>query len=358
MMPSNRRGFLKNATLGAAMSAAALKPDTAAAAEGPSKTAFSDIPRIDVHTHVSNDTNCIGYYHTMREIMNDKYGEDLAFWINLGDRSLTLEDYDTVMTASKGRSLCTIGDYSSHTGLTYDPAELPSLMKKGYVGYKIWCGPWYRRLKEDEAGYRYIDDPAHEPTFAAMEKHDILAASLHIADPNGPHGNRTLWCSDPVEYWHEITAWRRVLERHPKMTVVAAHGSWLVCQDAQLDYLRNLFATFPLFHIDLAATFQYFYMLDRDNLRDLMTTWSDRILFGTDISRWKDKGDCESYADRYHRCFQILETDDTIGGGFFGGPQVQGLGLPRYELENIYYRNAVRLYPQLKNSMNKLGYDV
>jgi len=235
---------------------------------------------------------------------------------------------------------------------------LTSYIDRGYVGYKIWYGPWYRRLEPDEAGYRYVDDPAHEPIFAAMEKHGIVAASTHIADPNGPYGNRTPWCSDPVEFWNEILAWRRVLERHPDLTVVAAHGSWLVCQNAQLDFLRNLFATFSHFHVDLAATFQYFYMVDRDNLRDLMVEWSDRILFGTDISRWKEASDCESFADRYHRCFQILETDDSVAGGFFGGPDIAGWALPQDVLEKIYYRNALRIYPRLGDAMRALRYEV
>ncbi len=322
------------------------------------KSGFLDVPRIDVHTHVSGDTECIGYYHTVREIMLRKHGEDLAFWLNLGDRDLTIDDYDAVMAASKGRSLCTLSDYDSHKGLSFDANELTSYIDKGYVGYKIWYGPWYRRLESDEAGFRYIDDSAHEPIFAAMEKHGVVAASTHIADPNGPHGNRTPWCSDPVEFWNEILAWRRVLERHPGLTVVAAHGNWLVCQDAQLDFLRNLFATFPLFHVDLAATFQYFSMVDRDNLRDLMIEWPERILFGTDISRWEEAADCESYADRYHRCFQILETDEGVPGGFFPGPKIEGLALPRNVLECIYYRNALRIYPRMRGAMQDLGYEV
>ncbi|MFC1551884.1 amidohydrolase family protein [Candidatus Latescibacterota bacterium] len=358
-MPTNRRKFLKNAALSGTISAAAgMSSRSACASVTESITAFPDIPRIDVHTHVGGNTDNMGLYHTMRDIMQAKYGEDLAFWINLGNRSFSYEDYDSVMAAARGRSLCTISDYTSHKGLSHDPDELVSYMDRGFVGYKIWCGPWYRVLEQDEAGYRYIDDPVHEPTFAAMEKHGILAASTHIADPNGPHGNRTPWCSDPVEFWDEIIAWRRVLERHPNMTVVAAHGSWLVCQNAQLDFLRNLFATFPLFHVDLAATFQYFSMVDRENLRDLMVEWSDRILFGTDISTVEDESDCESHADRYHRCFQILETDKTVDRGFFGGPEIEGLALPRDVLEKIYYRNAVRLYPRLKDSMRVLGYDV
>ena len=360
MRHDNRRRFLRRVTrTGTAVTlAAAGRPHLSGAAESQSPTVFPDIPRIDVHTHVGDNARVLGYYLNVRDIMKDRYNEDLAFFVNLGDSKSQTTSLDTVASAGKGRFLCTISDYSVHTGMKFKPDELKSYMTRGYVGYKIWCGPWYRRLKPDEAGYRYIDDPAHEPTFAAMERDGILAASTHIADPNGPYGNRTNWCADPVEFWTEILAWRRVLERHPEMTVVAAHGSWLVCQDAQLDFLRNMFATFPKFNVDLAATFQYFHLLDRDNLRDLMTEWSDRIMFGTDISRWDDEAQCSQFAERYHRCFRVLETGETVEGGFFGGPAIHGLALPRNVLENIYFRNAVRIYPRMKEAMAKLGYTV
>ncbi len=161
-----------------------------------------------------------------------------------------------------------------------------------------------------------VDDPANEPMFARMEELGILAASLHIADPNGPFGNRTPWCADPVEYWREITALYHVLAKHPDLEVVAAHASWLICQDAQIDYLRFLLSTFPNFNVDLAATFHYFHMVKA-----------------------------------YNRCFRILETADIVNGGFFGDTPTKGLALPEEVLEKIYYKNAIRLYPGLEEAL-------
>ncbi|MEA3479291.1 MAG: amidohydrolase family protein [Bacteroidota bacterium] len=189
-----------------------------------------------------------------------------------------------------------------------------------------------------------------------MERIGFMAASIHIADPNGPWGERTDWLADPIEYWAEINAWRNVLEKHPGLIAVAAHGNWLLCQDAQIDYLRNMLATFPNLHIDLAATFQYYHLVNWDNLRSFMIEWSDRILFGTDIGHWKDPAESNLRAEQYIRAFRILETGDTVDGGFFGGPEIKGLELPREVLEKIYYKNAMLLYPQVKESLHSLGH--
>lgn len=59
-----------------------------------------------------------------------------------------------------------------------------------------------------------MDDPANEAMFAKMEELGMLAASLNIADPNGPFGNLTPWCIDLVEYWREIAGLYNVLNRH------------------------------------------------------------------------------------------------------------------------------------------------
>ena len=322
------------------------------------KSNYPDIPRIDVHTHVADDLTSIANYLELRKLLEANNAIDLAIWINLGDRNSDIKSIEKVLKAGKGHMLCGIGDYAAHDGLKYQPEDLEGLQKQGFVGYKIWSGPWYRRLKNKKDGFPYIDDPAHEPTFKEMERIGLLGASVHIADPNGPWNARGNWLDDPIEYWREIDAWRNVLERHPKLKVVAAHGNWLLCQDAQIDYLRNMFATFPNLHVDLAATFQYFHLVSRDNLRAFMIEWADRILFGTDIGTWKDENETAIRAEQYLRTFQILETGNTIQGGFFGGPDTQGLELPKEVLEKIYFRNAMRLYPQVKGSLIKLGHNV
>jgi hypothetical protein len=321
-------------------------------------TSFPEIPRIDVHTHVANDLSAISNYHKLREILKQNHGIEMAMWINLGDRNKPINSYDEVISAGMGRILCCISDYSAHDGLKYTPNELPKWLERGYIGYKIWAGPPHRRLKPGQKGYPYIDDPAHEPTFAKMEKIGMVCASIHIADPHGPWGNRTKWLPDSVEYWKEITAWRHVLEKHHDLVVVSAHGMWSLCQDGQIDYLRNMLATFPKLNIDLAATFQYFPFVTRENLRSFMIEYADQILFGTDVGRWIDPTETAQYARRYFRCFQILETDKITKGGFFSQNEIKGLALPKDVLEKIYYKNAMRIYPGLKQSLQQLGYSV
>ena len=89
-------------------------------------------------------------------------------------------------------------------------------------------------------------------------------------------------------------------------------------------------------------------MMDRDKLRDFVIRFQDRILFGTDISRLM--GSPQEMAERYHRCFQLLETDEIVKGSFFEDQKERrGLALPRDVLEKIYYRNALRIYPRLKD---------
>ncbi len=314
------------------------------------KTNYPDIPRIDVHTHAGNDYEAIQKYLDVRDILLTEYSTDLAMWINLSDRNHPVTNPDSVLLLSQNRMLCAYGDYEAARGLKHKPNDLELKRDQGFIGYKIWYGPYYRRLKEGEKGFPYVDDPANEAMFAKMEELGILAASLHIADPNGPFGNRTPWCADPVEYWREITGLHNVLSKHPDLKIVAAHGSWLVCQDAQIDYLRFLLSTYPNFHVDLAATFQYFNMVSSENLRDFMIEYADRILFGTDIGRWEANEENLNRAKAYNRCFRILESDDMVEGSFFGMEAIKGLNLPREVLELIYYKNALRLYPRVSES--------
>jgi hypothetical protein len=316
-------------------------------------TKYPEIPRIDVHTHISNNYPGIENYLETRDTLLAKSKIDLAMWINLCSREGGETGIDTITRISKGRVATCISDFTPHRGLTHNPKDLTGYMKKGYVGYKIWHGPYYRVLKEGESGIRYIDDPAHETMLAAIEKAGMVMASVHIADPDGPFGNRGKWCTDPVEFWREVIGLERVLQRHPNLKVVAAHCSWLVCQDAQIDFLRYMLDTYPNFYVDLAATFNYFYLVNYDNLRDFMIQYADRILYGTDKGIF-DKKAISGQARSYAQTFQTLETDEILKGR----NPMKGLNLPKDVLEKIYYKNAVKIYPGLAETMRKLGYKI
>jgi hypothetical protein len=314
-------------------------------------TKYPDIPRIDVHTHVGTDYPGIRNYLDLRDLMISDHKIDLAMKINLGGET----GIDTINEVSKGRIMTCISDYSPQRGLTHKPEDIAGYLKKGYVGYKIWHGPYYRKLKEGETGIKYIDDPAHEPVFAAMEKCGMVMASVHIADPNGPFGNRGKWCADPVEYWREVMGLERILQRHPGLVVVAAHCAWLICQDAQIDFLRYMLGTYPNFYVDLAGTFEYYYLVNQQNLRDLFVEYSDRFMYGTDMGKLV-AAQIPQHINEYSRTMCILETDEVIEKGFWAHNGNIGLNLPREVLEKIYYKNALRIYPGLADKMHQLGY--
>lgn len=317
-------------------------------------TKYPEIPRIDVHTHVSNSYPGIANYLAMRESLLAIHKIDVAMWINLNDREGGEKSIDTIAEVSKGRIMTTISDFTPHRGLTHKPKDLNDYLKQGYIGYKIWHGPSSRVLNEGEEGIKYIDNPAHEQILAEMEKVGMVLASVHIADPNGPFGNRGKWQADPVEFWRQVVGLERVLQRHPNLVVVAAHCSWLVCQDAQIDYLRYLLSTYPNLYVDLAATFNYYSLVNQDNLRDFMMQYSDRILYGTDEGIYVDRSTISNHVAKYSSTFQILETDELSSGR----NPIRGLNLPREVIEKIYYKNALKIYPGLANKMRLLGYKI
>lgn len=332
------------------------------------RTEYPDIPRIDAHSHGGIEVDKLARFLNLRGLLLERYGVDLAIWINLGDdegpqaleeRVASAQDLRALEASVEDRMLWALDDYSPHCGPGHAPDELQEWLDRGCIGYKIWYGPAHRVLKDDQEGHPYVDDPVHDPTFAKMEEIGMVGASIHIGDPNGPYGNRHQWLPDPVEFWRIVTAWRHVLERHPDLQVVTAHMCWLCCQDAQLDYLRNMLATFPGMYIDLAATFYYYHLVNRDNLRDFMIEFADRILYGTDLGNWSEEEKTSEHVDSYFQTFQILETDAVLpGAGFWGEEPTEGLALPAEVLEKIYYRNAARIYPRVREQLQKLGYTV
>ncbi len=337
------------------------------------KTKYPHIPRIDVHAHphsipsgeVRNSDptakksefqsnanfGAIANYLRMSDTLRATYNIDLAMWISLGGE----RSFDSVNLISNKRIVTCISDYAPQRGLSYKPADIKKYHSMGFAGYKMWFAPYWRRLKPGEDGIKYFDDPANEPVLAAMEKAGMVGASIHIADPNGPFSDRGKWCADPVEFWRMQVGIERVLQRHQNLVIVAAHGCWLVCQDAQLDFLRYLFKTYPNFYVDLAATDQYYNLVNYDNLRNLFIEFSDRILFGTDIGKLNDN-EISGVAERYAKSFMILESNEIVNGSYFGNKETKGLGLPEEVLEKIYYKNAIRVYPGLEERMKSLGY--
>jgi predicted TIM-barrel fold metal-dependent hydrolase len=270
-------------------------------------------------------------------------------WVNLqfplGPRGEGLDLLKEAQEKYEGRFLPTINDYRISDGLRFAPEELAEWQAKGVVGYKIWVGV-----------SNEIDNPANDPTFTKMEQIGMVGSSFHISQPYPRN------CKDPVKYWESINAWERVLDRHPKMVVICAHMMDIFYSDEQLDYLQYFIDHYPNVYLDIAARFKDFYSMSHDKLREFFIKNSDRILFGTDISNQPQEGKNKDAAEAYNRCFKILETDGVFDSEFFApdvkGKKIQGLALPMDVLEKIYYKNAAKIYPRVKEGLKKFGYAV
>ena len=317
------------------------------------RSKYPDIPIVDVHIHPQG-VNDLANFIKVSDGIKQKYGSNLAFWIGV---SKPLDPIPDVKAAGNNRILFAVAGFRAQRGfrdggINFTAEEVIEKVKNdGFVGLKFsFSGGGGRHLEVGEAGITEIDDPRLAPFFSKLEKAGVVMTSLHTADPNGPFDNRQNWMKDPVYFWEQTRSFENILINYPNLTVIAAHGAWLTCQDAQYDYLRYMLATYPNFYVDICATDSYMHLSNRDNIRDFYIEYQDRLIFGTDGGRVPNDA-IENHVDRYAKFFALLETDQIINGGFFGNAPTKGLDLPREVLEKIYYKNALKLYPGLQQAM-------
>ena len=338
---------------------------------------LATMPRVDVHAHFGNLKQIAGMIKTS-EVLQDQYKVNLEVWVNLGPflpvrnpEPLSVEFFESVKKTFQGRVLSCLGDYDVTDGLRYSPDELIAWKNRGVIGYKIWAPVISGPVAPDEdeftiysQGYLGIDHPANDLTWDTMSRIGLVGASIHIAQA---HPRR--W-KNPVHFWSTIRSWERVLEKHPEMVVVMAHMFNLFYSNEQLDYLSYVLDRYPNVHLDLGGRVGDFHSMDRQRLRDFFIRHSGRILYGTDLSSQAESGEYAEAAERYSRCFQALETDKILHGGFHGkfngeyfgnektayGTEYRGLALPLEVLEKIYFRNAMNIYPQIREVLEKRGY--
>lgn len=334
------------------------------------RTKYPDIPIVDVHYHVS-DVGSTANLIKVSETMKQKYGLNLVFWIGLSKVANPAE----FKAAANNRMLFAVArpegkfeieprPHNAYEGLginNYAEEVIRKVRNEGYVGIKLHFGLHdVLRRKPDEVVITKLDDPRLAPFFSRLEEENVLMASLHIAEPNGPFDKRPtdryltrFTHNDPVYFWGQIRAFENVLAKYPNLTIVAAHAAYLYAQDAQVDYLRYLLSTYPNLYVDISVVTFHMHYLSRDNFRDFFIEYQDRILFGMDYGSIPDNK-IESFAEGYAKFFAVLETDQFVNLGYYGNIPTQGLDLPRDVLEKIYYKNSLKLYPGLREAMGLL----
>lgn len=221
-------------------------------------------------------------------------------------------------------------------------------------------GVYGHALVPEPRGNVYVDDDRMMPLWrsAARLKLPVL---LHVAEP--------IWFYEPIDGDHEFLRsqafgfrWSlagtdvlsrdemmrrrdRIMEEIPDLVVIGAHMGHL---EDDLARLGETLDKHPNFYVEMGVRHAYL-GVQPHTARKFHIKYQDRILFGQDgaLNAWQ-----------YRQYFRFMETDDDQIAIRFWEPKLYGLNLPDEVLKKIYYGNAARLFPKVKDKLLKLHPDL
>jgi predicted TIM-barrel fold metal-dependent hydrolase len=249
-------------------------------------------------------------------------------------------------------------------------AELERAFKAGAQGLKI-NKVLGLQLRNPDGSYIHADDARMDPIWAMCAKYG-KPVMIHISDPIarwepiGPANERYeagQWRSDPADNYygtgqpHYTEIWKHqeaMLARHPKTRFVLAHVANMV---EDLQRAGDLLDRFSHADVELSARVQD---LGRQpyGARKWLIKYQDRVLFGSD-------GSPDREVDQFWTPhWRFYETDDEhfdhpaqmlspLGAPLQGRWRIYGVFLPDEVLRKIYYQNALKHLPSLRESIEK-----
>jgi len=255
------------------------------------------------------------------------------------------ERYPDRFVFAKYLSLSDIARYNVEPVLD----EISKLQDQGYSLAKSWFGPRWRDYRDVPKDFR-IDHPRLEPIFQALEDNGIPLI-IHMGDPDTYYASKY---QDSEKYGtkdEHLKQLEDVLSRHPRLRFQVPHfGSQPEIQ--RFPNLIRWMEKFPNLVVDTASSRWMARELSKDTekARDFLLSYSDRVLFGTDL--FAGRGDSDYYSGRYVAQRILWETserdtplpfpdDDTKDSG---GTYINGLDLPISVLKKVYWENANRIY--------------
>lgn len=300
-------------------------------------------PIFDAHTHIGS----IEKISKMIEI-EEEYGVTKQIGIVHDEEGYheSKEQYPDRFVYAKYLSLRDIAQYNVQPVLD----EISKLLDQGYSLAKTWFGPRWRDYIENVPKDFRINHPKLEPIFQALEENKIPLI-IHVSDPDTYYANQY---RDSGKYGYKdehLKELEDVLSRHPKLKTQMPH----LGAQPEIHRLPNLsrwLDSYPNVVVDTASSRWMARELSKDPkvAREFMLNYSDRVLFGTDLSA--GRGDREYFSGRYIAQRVLWETGerdvplpfpdaDTVDAG---GTFINGLDLPLPVLRKLYWENAHRFY--------------
>jgi predicted TIM-barrel fold metal-dependent hydrolase len=154
------------------------------------------------------------------------------------------------------------------------------------------------------------------------------------------HPGRKRSDTNPAPWQTLINEQHNVFKKHPKTTFIAAHFGWYANNLAKLD---SLLTALPNVVVEFGAVIAELGRQPRA-AKAFFTKYQDRILFGKDS--W--------VPSEYTTYFRMLETEDEYfpyHKRYHAFWRMYGMGLPDGILKKVYYKNALRIVPNIDKSL-------
>ncbi len=305
------------------------------------------MPRVDMHTHMDAKTQ----YAKAVECM-DQWGGTISitlaglFWVkgNNGNkaspasvRQIPGNDMQFVRENLGDRILFVPGAFTIPSdGIWWSVAEIRTFREQGFVGLKLW--PHGAILSTKIPGiHEQLDEAGRQ---------GMPLVGFHTGDPGDAKGNNTAFPKfedDAIE----------LVKAHPQTTFIFAHGLFMLENDLGMEKLGRIFDQYPNVFVDLAFTHNMRqaanYTVSKS--RRFYSKYRDRILFGSDV--FAADADAKGFLNER----KILESNQ-LTNGLHGGPKLEGLNLPNEVLNHIYYWNAARLIPRVRQVLGARGFRI
>jgi uncharacterized protein len=328
-------------------------------------------PFIDVHNHQWDMPN-----QNLSALLADMNSLNMVVMVNLSGRSFDIfhDDYGGNNMLNAGidklnRSLLNVKNNANGRILIFtnidfsgidNPAwtktvveQLEKDVKAGAAGLKI-----YKDIGlevKDKNGKRVpVDDPRLDPIWEKCGELKIPVL-IHTGEPS-PFFDTM---DNTNERWLELKlhpdrarpssrypSWKTVMSeqhhifsKHRHTTFIAAHFGWLA---NNLNVLGNMLDSLPNVYVEFAAIMEEIGRQPKTG-RNFFIKYQDRILFGKDT--WS--------VGEYGFYFRMLETDDEYFPPlrkYHAFWYMYGLGLQDDVLKKIYYKNALKIFPQIDKS--------
>lgn len=314
-------------------------------------------PFIDVHNHQFNMPT-----QDLSRLMQEMDKLNMKVMVNLSGRGRGSTEHldkslENVKKSGSNRFIVfTNMDFAAIDDLQWQSRMLKQLeedVRKGANGLKIYKS--LGMFTNDSKGNRiHLDDPRIDPIWAKCGELGIPVL-IHAADPKQfwqpIDENNERWLelklhpgrrhdTDPVKWETIIAEQHRVFQKHPNTIFINAHLGW--CGN-DLAKLSQLLEQFPNMYTEIGAVIAELGRQPRA-ARAFLIRYQDRVLFGKDS--W--------VPEEYETYFRVLETADEYfpyHKRYHAFWRMYGLDLPDDVLKKIYYKNALKIIPNIDSSL-------